>query len=567
MFFLLLAAGSLQAVIPEAVTDGDCLNCHEGIEHIGKGHDFDCRACHLKRQRQRVDSIQDHQFIIRNPSDPEHVDFFCGTCHQEEIKLINASLHATAAGIVNQTRYLWGAQRAAYPPEYSANSTLKPLPEAVPHPNNPKTLVDDFLRRKCLRCHIGTKGAEGIGLYRASGCASCHVLYSDDGRYQGHDRAIDSETVGYPIRHRFVRRIPLFQCLHCHNHNHVGGDYVGMFEHDYDKSYRSPVIEGRTAPRPYGLDYHYLAMDVHAERGMECTDCHTKSDVMGTGTVYGYEAEVPKTQCIDCHGGFCQPTPNKAVANIKSEGEAFLFRSNTSGRKFKLALFSKDVVSHNIPQHKEVRCGACHAQWSYQDYGLSVMRDDSPDYGKWARLLIQGDFYLEGFLRKELNRVANQPPVSPDWLDGNMKPGIWYSGWRARRWEFMPLGLDSKGKYAVLRPRYQYFVSYIDKNGDVVLDSVAPKRGDGKGVGWAFMPYRPHTISPVGRKCEGCHLNETAAGRGIFRANTCDSELFLPSPPAIDHMRLLNKKERDRLLRVTEEYRVKRFLYELTTTR
>jgi len=109
MFFLLLAAGSLQAVIPEAVTDGDCLNCHEGIEHIGKGHDFDCRACHLKRQRQRVDSIQDHQFIIRNPSDPEHVDFFCGTCHQEEIKLINASLHATAAGIVNQTRATYGA--------------------------------------------------------------------------------------------------------------------------------------------------------------------------------------------------------------------------------------------------------------------------------------------------------------------------------------------------------------------------------------------------------------------------------------------------------------------------
>lgn len=550
----------------EPVNFAQCLPCHEGIEYIGKSHDFDCKLCHLKPREQEVTFLERHDFVIRNPSDPRYVSLFCGRCHQEEIEEITASLHATMAGIINQTRYLWGAQKTAYPPTYSANNALMPLPEPAISPDSPETLVDDFLRRKCLRCHIGTQGAEYLGLYRASGCAACHVLYNNDGKYLGNDNAISKDKTGYPTYHRFERYIPTSQCLRCHNQNHVGADYEGMFEHDHDKSYRSPIIDGSPPPRPYGIEYHHLAKDIHAQKGMWCTDCHSKGEVMGTGVVYGYEGEIPKIQCADCHGGFSRSEPNADLKNIEREGDTFIFHSQNTGKRYPLSLFSEEVVSHGLKGHRRVRCSCCHAQWSYQDYGFSVIREDIPSYQKWRRLMVQGDPYLEDFLRRQLDASETQLPVSPDWLDQQLKPGLWYSGWRMRRWEFMPLGLDNEGRYAILRPRYQYFISYVDGNGEVILDDLVPQRGDGKGRGWAFMPYQPHTISPVGRKCEGCHLNKTAANNGIFEINTSDTELLLPAPTAIPQMRLLNEKEQKKLMLPSKGYQVGRFL-DLTTTR
>jgi hypothetical protein len=84
------------------------------------------------------------------------------------------------------------------------------------HPEMPRMLVDDFLRRRCLRCHIHTADPGGRGLYRATGCAACHMLYGNDGRYQGSDQAIDRSKEGYPTKHEFTTLIPNTQCLHCH---------------------------------------------------------------------------------------------------------------------------------------------------------------------------------------------------------------------------------------------------------------------------------------------------------------------------------------------------------------
>ncbi|GIS83739.1 MAG: hypothetical protein CM1200mP16_00390 [Nitrospina sp.] len=50
--------------------------------------------------------------------------------------------------------------------------------------------VDRFLRTKCLRCHIGSESPHRPGDYRASGCSSCHMVYSNDGISLSHDRAI-----------------------------------------------------------------------------------------------------------------------------------------------------------------------------------------------------------------------------------------------------------------------------------------------------------------------------------------------------------------------------------------
>jgi len=190
---------------------------------------------------------------------------------------------------------------------------------------------------------------------------------------------------------------------------------------------------------------------------------------------------------------------------------------------------------------------------------LSVFRSGEARYKQWKNLVFQGDPYLIFFLTKQLEKPFPDPPLSPDWLTGKLEPDIWFMGWRFRRWEFMPLGVDQEGRISLLRPQFQYLISSVKKNGEVVLDSGIPIRGDKSGIGWAFNPYSPHTISPIGRNCDSCHQNSMAAGNGVFQGKGGDTLLTIPSRPADPRARLLNKEEKDKLLNPSWHYRELRF--------
>jgi len=538
----------------------DCLACHRGIESISDRHPFACADCHLLPEDRPARTLTDHSKTVRNPSDPRHVETFCGRCHETEIQAVRNSLHATMAGIINQTRYLWGAQDRAAPGRYGLSGPFKALPDPQPEvqPETPAMLVDDFLRRRCLRCHLHGQGAEGPGLYRATGCAACHVFYNNEGRYEGVDPAMDRSKTGYPARHALTTRIPNDQCLHCHNHNHVGADYEGLFEHDHSDTYRSPMVNGKLPPMRYGIDHHRLARDIHGERGLWCIDCHTRQDVMGDGHAYSFQMEVPKRSCSDCHGGFGGKGPDMTNPEIRKGPAGPMYVSKNLGKEHRLPLFRPDSAAHRIEAHVRVRCSACHAQWSFQDYGMSVMREDRINDYKWRDLSVQGDPYIQGKLKAYAVSPDTAYPLSVDYLSGREREGTWSLGWRFRRWEPMPLGVDGAGRYAILRPLYQYLITHVDRSGAVLLDSVAPQRGDGAGRGWAFMPYVPHTIAPFGRACTACHMNRVAAGLGIQDDLTRDTALTLPSPPAIHSMRLLYPQEQERLLNPSRDWRRQR---------
>ncbi len=540
---------------PVAGDYGVCDSCHKGIEKISDSHNLTCIECHVPPEL-RGRPLKSHSGLVRNPSSPQNMRVFCLPCHRREIEILDKSLHSTMAGIINQTRYLWGAQGSATPALYGLSGPLKSLPDpgkAVDFPNSPKLLVDDFLRRRCLRCHIGTRGQNAYGLYRASGCAACHVVYGNDGGYRGEDRCIDSGKTGYPARHRFSRNIPTNQCLHCHNHNHVGTDYKGLFEHDYHRTYRSLSSEGVPLQKIYGMDYHHLAPDIHFTKGLICTDCHHKTEIMGDGNMYSYSLEVPGIKCIDCHGGF-NSKGREILPNIKQERGILYFYTKTGQKRLAIKIFCKESPSHDPRFHSRVRCSACHAQWSYQDYGLSVIREDVVAPNKWYGLEAQGDPYLEAILSDTVNSNTYSYPISFDWITHEQRPGIWSIGWRFRRWEYLPLGIDNTGRYTVIRPKYQFLVSYVNKLGTVVLDSVVPERGDRTGNGWAYSPYVPHTTGKIGRSCDSCHGNHVGTGDGVIRPVSFDTGLAIPSQPAIKSMRLLTSEEKEKLMKPSSEY-------------
>jgi hypothetical protein len=431
----------------------DCISCHT-IEQFDKtNHNFECSLCHLEEDKRT--NYNHQKDIVLHPDSLNNAEIFCASCHRKDIDNIKHSLHGTLKNEINLTRNLWGVKEN--------NVTINSLPLPKDDIHNTQDLVDDFLRRKCIKCHIGNQGSGENGMFRGKGCMSCHMEYSIDGKYKGSDLTVKDKKP-YAKTHTMSKKTPMSACLSCHNKNFVGTDYLGMFPKDFDKSYRAPIdSKGYYPNKIFGTDYHYLSEDLHFTLGMTCADCHTKKDIMEDDST----ESTNNAQCKDCH---------KDIRQNEAHDE----------------------------YHDNISCSTCHSSWQISNYELSVFRDDTADYDKWKRLVNQEDAYLSGFLNKVFKTQKNPKPIMPDWITLEEKDGIWYSGWQMRRWENLLIGNDKNGKIKILRPMFQYRISYRDKDGQMVLNDIS-KINEQKIE--AFIPYTPHTTSSKAKSCESCHEN------------------------------------------------------------
>ena len=360
----------------------------------------------------------------------------CVKCHKQEVEKCKSSAHYTLKNAINITREAWGVK--------DSNVTIQTIPLPKTIIKKPADLVDDFLRRKCLKCHLGVKNSGEKGMKRKKDCLACHTKHKKQGSCQ-------------------PKKIAMSKCLSCHNKEFVGTDYKGLFPKDYSHSFRAPLKkDGRYPTQKYGIDFHHLNEDIHYTLGMSCVDCHNGKNWEKSAT------------CKDCH---------------------------------------KDLTKSNHKEyHTNISCSACHSSWNMSSYELSVFRDDTADYDKWKDLTLQEDGYLSRFLKKALKSKKKIKPVMPDWVDMKLKKGIWYSGWRYRRWEDFTLGVDKEGVIKILRPIFQYRVSYRDENGTMILDDVSSVEGKPME---AWTLYAPHTIAKKAKSCERCH-NKKAKKGGVY---------------------------------------------------
>ncbi len=482
-----------------------CQSCHQMIE---TSCDLRCEACHISPNANDVPQIENgmHARVILNPSDERWWDEKCVSCHKKQIETFKNSFHYSAANIIGQTRFLFGKNERPVC-DSEEWKTLKDENKAIGH--SIADLADNLLSKKCLACHFAAPAVEdAFGKKRNSGCAACHIPLN-----QKNGKAL--------FGHKMQKRVGDTICLTCHNSNHVGADYYGYFEQDYHNDYRMPY----GAKPVFGAYQHRLSPDVHQQRGMHCVDCHRIDQSKG----HGFE----KITCEFCHEGF-KVSPS------------------TSAMRFD----DKITAHHNF--HKKVSCSACHAQWSYQDYGLHLFLDESNQYEMWENTPLQGDYQISRLLNRVLSMSEKERPYaeSANRLSGKISSGVWYKSWTFRRWEEPPLGIDEKGKYTIIRPLYQYYITYVDKDENVWLDSQIPRKNDGS-KGWAWDNYSPHTIGKIGRNCESCHGNTKAAGLGIrqSQSDSVSNKITLPNAPIGASAHLLNKRERNKLLHKSPLYK------------
>jgi len=433
---------------------GNCGSCH--TISLDAKHQLSCVTCHHGAPEAK-DKEQAHANMLARPAHPDNFAATCGNCHADQTRQLPQARHYTLNNEVNLVRSAFGAQERI--------DSLLEIPIAE-EPQNITELADDMLRRRCLRCHLFTPGDDYTATRRGTGCAACHMEY----------------TNGKLTSHTFKARPADKQCLACHYGNRVGFDYYGRFEHDFNVEYRTPYTAAPTTDRPYGVDYHDLAPDIHQQKGLNCIDCHSGRELM--------TAADPKnvTTCADCHDAARLAT--NLPAGVQPNPEGYHFITKGDGKKHPLPL-----LQH--PAHvaaTDVSCQACHAQWSFDEVKTHLLRADNEEYDNWLRLTVQGSSEIELLLENNLDFDKEElPPMATDTITYKKRRGIWYKGYSMRRWESIPLGRTENGTIGVMRPELNLSLSWIDEDETVRFDG-----HDATAANHGLRPYTPHTTGPAG---------------------------------------------------------------------
>jgi hypothetical protein len=182
--------------------------------------------------------------------------------------------------------------------------------------------------------------------------------------------------------------------------------------------------------------------------------------------------------------------------------DGFRLTANSTGIVHTVPKYDPAVAGHNVPGHHSVRCEACHAAWTFGDFGQNLIRLDMADYYRWSPLLPQGIEEIDTLFQRNLGLAFQdwQIPVMADRATGIQFRGVWLQAWDFRSFETTLIGLDGDSRLGLLRPFMQLCLSHVSAEGAVRFDQSRIPGG--------FDRYTPHTIRPSGAHCERCHGNK-----------------------------------------------------------
>jgi hypothetical protein len=95
-----------------------------------------------------------------------------------------------------------------------------------------------------------------------------------------------------------------------------------------------PGVEGKFVPAGINPGKTVHMMDIHAEKGMQCADCHFSQDSHGNGYIQGEVANAVEIACKDCHGT-ADALPNLLTSNVaaRPQGSNLALLRNPDGRR------------------------------------------------------------------------------------------------------------------------------------------------------------------------------------------------------------------------------------------
>ena len=111
-----------------------------------------------------------------------------------------------------------------------------------------------------------------------------------------------------------------------------GTDTAHIVANDDPAKFRKPG-EPKFVPAGTNPGKTVHMMDIHAEKGMQCADCHFAQDSHGNGLIYGEVANAIEIGCKDCHGT-ADAYPTLLTSNLAAppEGHNLALLRNADGQ-------------------------------------------------------------------------------------------------------------------------------------------------------------------------------------------------------------------------------------------
>ncbi|WP_066558982.1 hypothetical protein [Croceicoccus bisphenolivorans] len=131
--------------------------------------------------------------------------------------------------------------------------------------------------------------------------------------------------------------------------------------------------EGKFVPAGDNPGKSVHMMDIHAEKGMQCADCHFAQDSHGSGLIYGEVANAVEIGCKDCHGT-ADAYPTLKTSNMAAPPEGhnlallrnmdgkprFEWFSDASGRK---VLIQRSIIDPDLEWQVSLVKDSVDARW------------------------------------------------------------------------------------------------------------------------------------------------------------------------------------------------------------
>jgi hypothetical protein len=289
-------------------------------------------------------------------------------------------------------------------------------------------------------------------------------------------------------------------------------------------------------------------MDIHAEKGMQCADCHYAQDSHGNGFIYGEVANAIEIGCKDCHG------TADAYPNLLTSGPAAppkgnnlaLLRNPDGERRFE---WSED----NFGRRKLIQRSIVDPDLSWE---VSLVKDSvdpsSPAFnGKSARAKLMskaaaddGNFAFGPGVAMEdrAHRDTEMScftchlswttscggchlPIEANWessvhhYDGEVTRNFATYNPQVARDQMFQLGvhMTTKGhEITPVRSSSALVLSSTNVNRERIYVQQPPISGIGFSA-QAFAPHFPHTVRLTETKaCTDCHLSDTDDNNAIM---------------------------------------------------
>lgn len=289
-------------------------------------------------------------------------------------------------------------------------------------------------------------------------------------------------------------------------------------------------------------------MDIHAEKGMQCADCHFAQDSHGNGLIYGEVANAIEISCKDCHGtADAYPTLRTSGPAAPPGGHNLLLLRNPDGkRRFQWTvdktghreLIQRSIVDPNLqwrvdlvkdsvdPSNPHFNAKAARAKLMAADgaetgkfeFGLGILpQDRAHQPGKMACFTCHLS-WTTSCAGCHLPIEANWKSTIHHYKGGTTRNFATYNPQVARSAMFqLGIHMTTKGhEIAPIRSTSALVLSSTNASRERIYVQQPPISAIGFSS-QAFAPHFPHTVRTTEtKKCDDCHISKKEDNNAIM---------------------------------------------------